>query len=128
MKKSILRKSCSRLGETLIFKVSVQIVAKFRAPKMDAKSDMEKKVHKIRKKRLRACILALRTPFWTAQDAPGTSQERPKSGSRGPQELSTRPVGRSVMLSGALGALLGAFLRFFVISLSFLVDLCYEFG
>ena len=114
MKKSILRKSCSRLGETLIFKVSVEIVAKFRAPKMDAKSDMEKKVLKIRKKRLRACILTLRTAVWTAQDAPGTSQERPKSGSRGPQELSKRPVGRSVMLSGALGALLGAFLRFFV--------------
>ena len=89
---------------------------------MDAKSDMEKKVLKIRKKRLRACILTLRTAVWTAQDAPGTSQERPKSGSRGLQELSKRPVGRSVMLSDALGALLKAFLRFFVISLSFLVD------
>ena len=81
---------------------------------MDAKSDVEKKVQKIRQKMLGACILMLRAAFWTAQGTPGTSQERPKSGSRGPQELSTRPVGRSVMLSGALGALLGAFLRFFV--------------
>ena len=89
---------------------------------MDAKSDMEKKVLKIRKKRLRACILALRTAFWTVQGTPGTSQERPKSGSRGPQKLRTNSVGRFVTLWGALGALLKAFLRFFVISLSFLVD------
>ena len=31
------------LGENDIFKVSVQIVAKFRTPKMDTKSDIEKK-------------------------------------------------------------------------------------
>ena len=69
-----------RRGETLIFKVSVQIVAKFRTPKMDAKSDMEKKVLKIRKKRFRACMLALRTVFWTAQDSSWTPQEHPKGG------------------------------------------------
>ena len=89
---------------------------------MDAKSDVEKKVQKIRKKRLGACILMLWAAFWTAQGTPGTSQERPKSGSRGPQKLGTAPVGRFVTLWGALGALLKAFLRFFVISLSFSVD------
>ena len=83
---------------------------------MDAKSDVEKKVQKIRKKRLGACILMLRAAFWTAQGTPGTSQERPKSGSRGLQKLGTTPVGRFVTLWGALGALLKAFLRLFVIS------------
>ena len=77
--KSILRKLRSRLGETLIFEVSVQIVAKIRTPKMYAKSDMEKKVLKIRKKRLRACIGALRTVFWTALDSSGTPQEHPEN-------------------------------------------------
>ena len=53
---------------------------------MDAKSDMEKKVLKIRKKRFRACMLALRTVFWMAQDSSGTPQERLKRAPRAEQE------------------------------------------
>ena len=56
---------------------------------MDAKSDMEKRVLKIRKKRLRACIGALRTVFWTALDssgAPRAPQERLKRAPKAEQE------------------------------------------
>ena len=56
-------KSRSRLGETLIYKVSLPIFAKFRAPKMDFKSDMEKRCKKMCKKKLRAPNLVLLTVF-----------------------------------------------------------------
>ena len=67
------------MGKLDIFKVSVPIVAKFRALKMDAKSDVEKRCEKMSKKLLWARILVLLAAFWTAWGAPGASQERPKS-------------------------------------------------
>ena len=72
-----------------IFKVSIQIVAKFSVLKMDAKSDVEKRCEKMRKTWLWARILALGAAFWPAQGAFGAARDRPKSGSRRPQELGT---------------------------------------
>ena len=107
-------------GKIDIFKVSVQIVATFSVPKIDTKSDAEKRCEKMRKKWLLARILARWAAFWTAQGVPRAAQERPKSGSRRPQEL-WKTGGQA--LCDALGrswALLGAFFRFFVIFNDFL--------
>ena len=85
-----MRKLRSRLGETLIFKVSVQIVAKFRTPKMDAKSDMEKRVLKIRKKtasglHLDASACVLDGPGFV-RDTPRAPQEQLRRAPRAEQE------------------------------------------
>ena len=108
--KSILQKSRSRLGETLIFKVSVPIVAKFRAPKMDAKSDMEKRCKTICKKKASGlkfgalgCVL---DGLGRARGVPRAAQERPKTAPRAEQGRVPRGLLRS-------WALLGTFLLFF---------------
>ena len=78
---------------------------------MDAKSDVEKRCEKMRRKLLWGRILALGAAFWPAQGALGAARERPKSGPRQPQELRTS---EARALCDALG-LLGAFLYFFAI-------------
>ena len=54
---------------------------------MDAKSEVEKRCEKIRKKLFWARILMLLAAFWAAQGASGAARERPKSDPRWPQEL-----------------------------------------
>ena len=100
---------CVSLGKIDVFKVSVQIVATFSVPKIDTKSDAEKRCEKMRKKWLLARILARWAAFWTAKGVPRAAQERPKSGSRRPQELRTLDLRALCDALGRSWALFGDF-------------------
>ena len=78
-----MQKSRSRLGETLIFKVSRLIFAKFWTPKMDAKSDMEKRCKKKCAKKSFGLEIWC---SWLRFRRPGARPWRPKSVPRAAQD------------------------------------------
>ena len=103
-----------------------RIFGKFLGRKMDAKSDVEKRCEKIRKKWLWARILVLLAAFWAARAAPGAAQERPKSGSRRPQELGKSEARALCDALGRSWALFLIFSRFCLKFCRFWIDFCYE--
>ena len=124
-KKSILRKCVFYLEKIDIFKVSVQIVAKFNEKKSIRKATWNKDAKKCEK-------IAFGSHFGApgnVLDGPGASgaaRERPKSGPRRPQELGAVA---SRALCDALGRSWALFCFLLRLSLNFgqfFVDFCYE--